>query len=375
MFYRFLLVGLFVLLALHEFRSYVNLFADLELKHVWKTNLDQSFYSHVNSFNETHTNLKDSSNQSQYIQKGNPVSHIAFLKIHKAASTTVGNIFLRYGYENHLVFAVPRGHGGGGPSLTPRYFLPPPRNKRYDIFCAHARYNREEFNRVLPNDATYIGIVREPFSQFRSLIRYFRPKSVLDIPGKNPVLEYLSHNEKYMKFGGPIDITYNKMAYEFGFPEELFWNNDQNRIQSYLRKLSKEMDIVLVVEYLDESIVLMRRLLNWDLRHALYGKLHVNKRNDSRLQFGSKVEKLYKSWAHLDYALYGFFLRKLKKNLKRQLPDFYDELAYFRRTRIKIDEFCSSTSSDYHTDTEMSFGGSKWNKPFVITKNNCENYT
>ncbi|OWF42716.1 galactose-3-O-sulfotransferase 2-like [Mizuhopecten yessoensis] len=344
----------------------------------WTANQGLLIYHQGHSSHDT--NRKQSSNQDQYIQKGDPVNHIAFVKIHKAASTTIANIFQRYGYENNLVFAQPRGKGGDGPSLTPRYFFPPPNNKIYDIACAHAGYNREEFSTVLPNDTVYIGVVREPYSHFRSFIRYFRPKNVLNIPGNHPVLDYLSHSEHHIKYHGSIHIRtkkidheFNMMAIEFGFPGELFLNMDRKGLQMYLRKLDKEMDIMLVVEHFDESIVLMRRLLNWDLRYMLYGKIHVNKEEDPRLQFGSTEEQLFKNRSYLDYALYDLFLEKMKKNLKRQLPDFYEELAYFRKTRIKFENFCLSAQSGDKNITELSFEGSKWNKSFVIKKSLCEN--
>ncbi|OWF48730.1 galactose-3-O-sulfotransferase 2-like [Mizuhopecten yessoensis] len=373
---RWCFVGLCVSVALYGLMDYDIFNSSKTTNSVWQSNQDVLSYQHGDSSNENDTDRKLHAYQRQYIQKGDPVNHIAFLKIHKAASTTIANIFLRYGIERNLVFALPRGKGGGGPSLTSRYFFPPPRNETYDISCGHVRYNRDEFSRVLPNDTMYIEVVREPFSLFQSFINCFYPKNVLDIPGNNPVLDYLSHTEHHIKYQGYIDLQqmaheFNMMAIEFGFPEELFWDRNQTKIQSYLRKLDKEMNIVLVVEYFDESIVLMRRLLNWDLKDILYCKTHVRgykRKTKSRLQFGSKEEKLYKERSYLDYALYDFFLHKMKEILKHQPPDFYEEVAYFRKTRIKTEQFCKSTTTDYQNMNEVLFEGSKWNKPFVINK-------
>ncbi|XP_060071095.1 galactose-3-O-sulfotransferase 3-like [Ylistrum balloti] len=317
---------------------------------------------------------KETLTRNRYSVRGNPVQHIAFIKVHKAASTTMENIFLRYGYEHDLVFALPRKKDRGGIKfLTKQNILPIPKNKHIDIFCTHVRYVKEDFHDMLPGDAVYIGIVREPFSQFESSIRFLRQKVVVDIPVKNPVWEYLAHNEKYMKHGGDrIPTTYNFMSYDFGFPIELFWKTDFNAMQDYLLKLNEEFDIVLIMEHLDESIVLMRRLLNWDLRFVLYGKLNAKKSLDSRLKFGPNEEKLYQNWAKLDYALYYFFLQKHKERIQNQPPDFFEELAYFRETRMKYDHFCSGLLAGNISKSQLSFEGSAWNKPFIISKENCE---
>ncbi|XP_033759605.1 galactose-3-O-sulfotransferase 2-like, partial [Pecten maximus] len=283
---------------------------------------------------------REPTNQLRDRIKGVPAQHIAFIKVHKAASTTVENIFLRYGYEHNLVFALPRKKDRGGiKRLIKQNILPTPKNQHIDIFCTHVRYIKEDFNSMMPADTVYIGIVREPFSQFESSVRFLRQKALIDIPGKNPVYEYLAHNEKYMKYGGDrIATTYNFMSYDFGFPFDLFWKTDLNAVQDYLLKLNEEFDLVLVMEYLDESIVLMRRLLNWDLRHVLYGKLNGKKDIDLRLKFGPNEEKLYQNWAKLDYALYYFFLQKYKELIHKQPPDFFEELAYFRETRVRLSE-------------------------------------
>ncbi|XP_069104850.1 galactose-3-O-sulfotransferase 3-like [Argopecten irradians] len=317
---------------------------------------------------------RELTNHNPYTVRGDPVQHIAFIKVHKSASTTVENIFLRYGYENDLVFALPRKNDRGGIKvLIQQNILPIPKGKHIDIFCTHVRYIKEDFKRLMPSDTVYIGIVREPFSQFESSVRFLRQKAVIDIPGNNPVHEYLAHNEKYMKYGGDrIPTTYNLMSYDFGFPIDLFWNTDYDAIQDYLIKINDEFDIVLVMEYLDESIVLMRRLLNWDMRHVLYGKLNAKKGVDPRLKFGPSEEKLYQNWAKLDYALYYFFLQKYKERIQNQPPDFFEELKYFKETRVKYDHFCSTLITGNSTKSKLAFEGSPWNKPFIITKEHCE---
>ncbi|OWF44631.1 Galactose-3-O-sulfotransferase 3 [Mizuhopecten yessoensis] len=225
----------------------------------------------------------------------------------------------------------------------------------------------------MPNGTMYIGIVREPFSHFRSFIRFLQPKYVLGIPGQNLVLEYLSRKVKKMSSTGRFDTLCYFMAFYLGFPKNLRLK-DGYKIQNYLLKLDKELDIVLVVEFLDESIVLMRRILNWDLRYVLYGKLRVNKVENNLLKFGTNEENIHKRCAYLNNRLYNFFVHKLKQKIESQSPDFYDELTYFRKTRMKYNNFCLSAISEDHNNPEVVFEGTAWNKPFVITKKHCESY-
>ncbi|XP_033726675.1 galactose-3-O-sulfotransferase 2-like [Pecten maximus] len=309
---------------------------------------------------------------SQTPHKHSPVRHVAFLKVDKAGSTSVGNIFLRYGEEMNLTFVLPRNHTMGGYLFTSKYFFPPPNDTKYDISCAHAKYNRTKYESFLPSDTKYIGIMREPFSHFQSCVRFYRPKRVLDITGKNPVLNFLSLSKDFRNKTDRVEIICNPTARYLGFPNGIFnKKRDQGQINNYIRQLEKDINFMLILEYLDESIVLMRRILKWDLRHVLYGKQVVNNVEDPRLKFGYEEAMLHKSCAHLDYRLYNLFLDKFKESVKNQPSDFRDEVAYFRTARIKYNNFCLSLLSDVKINSSISFDGSPWNKPFVVTRENC----
>ncbi|XP_042875027.1 uncharacterized protein LOC122255180 [Penaeus japonicus] len=72
-----------------------------------------------------------------------PQHHVMFLKTHKCASSTVQNIFLRYGYTNNLTFALP---GGGNYLGNPGLFkagliLRNLLTGVADIFAVHTRLN------------------------------------------------------------------------------------------------------------------------------------------------------------------------------------------------------------------------------------------
>lgn len=65
-------------------------------------------------------------------------------------------------------------------------------------------------------------------------------------------------------------MTNNRMALEFGFPLEVFRSRKKKTaaITEYLDQLDSEMDLILVVEKLEESMVLLRRILNWKFIHS-----------------------------------------------------------------------------------------------------------
>lgn len=302
--------------------------------------------------------------------------HIAFLKVHKAASSTVQNIFLRYAMHKDLVVVVPHVNKlfypniiSTGKTVTPNNILPPPENKSYEVLCCHVLYDRTAFEGIMPSDTVYIGIIREPFGHFVSILNYFRPREVLDINDTLAVSKYLQEPLLYTKPNSKSYVN-SRMAREFGFPPDLYITHNESGIELYLDKLEYEFQLVMIVELFDESMILMRRLLNWKLRDVLYVKKNVKHNLFEKIKFTAGDVERYKKWAVLDYALYDRFYQRLQNQIQMQGPDFYEELLHFKRVRRDMDFFCNpmpgvKPSAAYHCPA------SKWNQPFIITTEDC----
>ena len=172
------------------------------------------------------------------------------------------------------------------------------------------------------------------------------------------------------------------MAFELGFPKELFHSRNLVGVNDYLMKLDRELDVILVVERLEESVVLLRRLLHWQLQDILY--LPKNTFKDMRNETKQKLNKnfiirndskeKYMRWAHLDYMLYDFAVQRLDRQIQNQSPDFQDEVRHFKLVRGRLQEFCLQTSRPYRPD-KLVIPSSAWNDEFVADSLMCAQMT
>ena len=212
------------------------------------------------------------------------VHHVAFLKVHKAASTTAQNVFLRFGDSRKLTIILAHTHGESRAlnvisrvnSINENNVVPPFPGKTYDILCCHVIYDRESFEKVLPNDTTYVGIVREPYSRFQAAIKFFSPSHIMSIEDDHPVSTYAQDPLKYEPSDPRRSQTNNRMALEFGFPDRLFPGKEANtskaEIDTYLKKIDSEFRFIIISELFEESMVYMRRVLGWTTKDvSIYG--------------------------------------------------------------------------------------------------------
>ena len=312
-------------------------------------------------------------------QPGAEVQHIAFLKVHKAASSTAQNIFLRFGWKRNLTFVLaPADNPSRYPniislreSLTETNILPPPAGKHYDILCNHVFYEKEAFSRFMPSDAQYIGIVREPFELYKSILNYFRPRYIFKlIEGPNPASQFLRDPEKYEPKGKLFySWTNNRMAIEFGFPESLVRSFNQTAVDSYLEKLGSEFAFVIVSEYFEDSVVMMRRILNWQTKDILYLSLNVAKKKNETAISQPYDRTFYKNYAKLDYAIYDFFYHRLRDQIRHEGSDYDDELLAFKDIRKSVQEFCTTSYPD--KPAMLDFPETRWGHKFTIDANDC----
>ncbi|XP_060066897.1 galactose-3-O-sulfotransferase 2-like [Ylistrum balloti] len=296
--------------------------------------------------------------------------HIVFLKVHKAASSTVQNIFMRFGAVRNLVFMLPKSNSNVislTNSVSEQNVLHPPIGRRYDILCCHVIYNKSAMQTIMPKDTVYVGLVRHPFGQFLSTIRYFHPKEFFNISGPHKLKTFLYNPTRYVQRSAVGNFLNNRMAYEFNFPHFLFVNKNKSSIQTYLRKLEKEFHMVLVADFLDESLILMRRLLGWQLKDIIHRRINDGKYWFTKVpKMKTAIKELHKQWAALDYALYDFFNKRLSEKIKSEGQDFQKELLYFKRIQRDVESFCLRNVNE-----SMIVHASPWNDQFEITDLDC----
>ena len=60
------------------------------------------------------------------------------------------------------------------------------------------------------------------------------------------------------------------MSFDLGLEQKSF--TEDEKISEFVDELSKKLHLVLIADYFDESLVLLKRLLCWDLEDIIYVK-------------------------------------------------------------------------------------------------------
>jgi len=308
------------------------------------------------------------------------VTHIGFLKVHKAASSTLQNMFYRFGLKRNLSFVLPKqGHYLAKFKYKYQPVLPTLRNDsgKFDILANHVRFNLAKFEDFLHDDAVYIAIVRDPFDLFESAAFYF--KFVWNFDYLNSLdTDTFMHDlivapEKYEAKPIGYSYTFNSMASDFGYEMESIkdvMSTTDEQIDDFVHHLGCVFQYVMITERFEESLVMLKRTLNWQLKDVLFLDLNRYSEPGNKSKKGNTTvedKRLFRIRNRLDYKIYEYFLDKFNKRIKQE-AGIMEEVEHYKLTVAVMYEFCTAKHNPFD---ELHVNASEWNTPFQVSVEDC----
>ena len=280
-----------------------------------------------------------------------PQKRVLFLKTHKTGSSTIANILFRYGDARNFTFLLPHAtyfnwpHRFNAFTTFPTYGEPP------NILCSHTRYNQAPMNWFFPKNRTrYITILREPVRHFESVFDFMEFPRILRLAQEPDPLATFLRNPRSFQLGlralqkVELNLIRNPLLFDLGLPAKAFQNS--SAVEKYIQFLEKEFDLVMVMEYFDESLILLKRLLCWTIDDVLSFKMNERRQNSttnaSRMSRSEDMKSNIRRWNAADGVLYEHFNDTFWKRVKAEGPSFRSDLESLRRRRSEMEQRCLS---------------------------------
>ncbi|XP_019484231.1 PREDICTED: galactose-3-O-sulfotransferase 2 [Hipposideros armiger] len=279
-----------------------------------------------------------------------PITNVMFLKTHKTASSTVLNILFRFAETHNLSVALPAGsrlHLGYPWLFLARYVEGVKQGgtqPRFNVMCNHLRFNLPEVQKVMPNDTFYFSILRNPvfqlessFIYYRDYVPAFRDAASLDTFLASP-LTYYNRSRSLRNAHAR-----NNMWFDLGFDSDA--PAEESYVRARLAEVEQRFQLVLIAEHFDESMVLLRRRLRWQLDDIVSFRLNSrSQRSVTRLT--PEGQERAKRWCALDWRLYQHFNRSFWAQVRAELSPrrLRSEVARLRARRRELTALCLQDS-------------------------------
>ncbi|XP_029965299.1 galactose-3-O-sulfotransferase 2-like [Salarias fasciatus] len=239
-------------------------------------------------------------------------SHIVFLNTHTTDSSAIQNILYRYGEQRNLTFALPKGKDVRFPrrQLFQAQFVEgvdSSRVKEFHIMCNQMRFRKSEVAKVMPEDTLYFSMLRHPVPLVQSAFLYSK---VVTIFGDSHDLDMVVE-DSLRNSTSPVDesgFTLNKLAFDFGFDNVVSAGDEdlEQRAAEVIVDIEKDFHLLLIHEYFDESLILLRHTLCWSLEDV--ATFRPSRRSDqTHYSVSAETAEDIRQWNALDWKIYQHF--------------------------------------------------------------------
>ena len=134
-----------------------------------------------------------------------------------------------------------------------------------------------------------------------------------------------------------MNLLKNGMFFDLGLRTSEY--EDEIAISSAIFELQKKFTLVLIYEYLDESLVLLKRKLCWEIDDVIYFSSLLPDNPARNFAVSNETKDAIKKWNKADFMLYDFFNATLWEDIRNE-KNFSIELANFKARRRQIEIHC-----------------------------------
>ena len=260
---------------------------------------------------------------------------IALIKVYKAASSTLSNILCRYGLNRDMSFMLPEGDQVNqifphSPTDTQVELIPNCQNDSYQILNVHAVFRgRSDLHRLMPENTFVLSSVRDPIHQTKSAFKYngFERRlkrydlnfgKFMQDPYENTIKLLVNDNETAFIKGkdwglwNSQSLVHGLKYFNIipGLSRTQIENSPQEmeKVERFLEHVEREIDFTVVAEHFDESLVVLKHLLDLDWEDLVYFECNKAKKQAQ----GNAIERdLVEEWNYIDLLLYHKMKNKL----------------------------------------------------------------
>lgn len=195
---------------------------------------------------------------------------------------------------------------------------------------------------LMEEDTVLITILRNPVSQFESTFSYMQFAQLLGIQTARPMETFFEDPTKIMSKISNIsssktvfpylNLLKNGQFFDLGLESAQFYQ--EGKIDEAIHEAARSFNLVLMMEYFDESLILLARELCWNIRDVVYFKLNQRRSSDMETNLSDELVGKIRQWSHADVMLYDYFNRTFwnqVEKLGRELRTDVERLRYYNK--------------------------------------------
>ena len=314
--------------------------------------------------NDSSTNLEEPTKLDSGVQR----LGLICIKTKKTGSSTMTNILYRFALRYSL--NVMTFYRESPNAIHAKELLRGEPQPHFNMIMEHLKFNETYFNAIMPGNKHYISSLRDPFDQLTSEI-HFKNTRGFARGSSARMKDQLQKSFKKLRDYGQKYIEISKK-----------YILSEDDLKRYFEILNNKFLLILITEYFDASLVLLKRKLSWTLSDIAYSPLKrgvYTIDNNTKKTLISKHKKMKPE----EYALFQYFNDTLWNLISsEESSNFWSEVKHYKNINNNISSFCNKYYQILRTNTKgvrnvidttvnLTIGHSVWNKIFTVDPLDC----
>ncbi|XP_067950203.1 galactose-3-O-sulfotransferase 2-like [Watersipora subatra] len=300
-----------------------------------------------------------------------PVRCFVLTKIEKTGSSTLFAIFARYVRSHrlnilmqtkfvHIDWRRPKGRA---------WDIGPGRVTRADVLINHARYNKSMIDQYVRKGYKYVVIAREPVSWFKSAAKYYD-----FLFGKQTPQQILYNNRTLYaprsEASGIATWFHLHQLQWLGFNYHRDKDN-MTAIRQHIDWVVPKIDVVMLNEQYDASLIILRRRFGWSYTDIFYSKYIITNSKVTQLSVNA-TKKLLSPEVNLgEKILYDRLNETWWSQSELEEDNFWEEVDHF--SSLNSDVSARLCQQVFSSKREVTISSSQWHEALNLTFDTCHN--
>lgn len=148
--------------------------------------------------------------------------------------------------------------------------------------------------------------------------------------------EYEIYTRAKQRTTGYEVLAKNPTTFDMGFS---VWNEYQLQIDAILDRVKNSFNLVMVSDYMAESLVMLKEELCWDLDDVIYFT-----RNQREMEVNDRLREKVKNWNKIDYAIFEHYNKTFWERVHEGGQRFQGEVKKINKASTWLRKKCSEAT-------------------------------
>ncbi|XP_067950984.1 galactosylceramide sulfotransferase-like isoform X2 [Watersipora subatra] len=342
------------------------------LEDTQKTDFTEQLEKSALMSGDKNTNMSDQGLVNS--EKTTSTKQFVMTKVEKTGSSTLFAIMVRF-IRFHKLNVLTQCHGHHIPWNPSKFAIGPENVSQADTLVNHAIYNITMISKYIKPGYKHVGLAREPVSWFKSAVNFFANSRNMGLPKQYSPEDVIFNDDILYQTrptgqGVPRSWLHLNQLQWYGFNYADRYN--LTAIENFIASLIPRMDVMLLSDQFDASLLILRKRFNWSYLDIFYTSNRVATGKPSELS-NKAITKLLSKEVNLgDKLLYDAMNRTWWQQHELAEASFWEEVSHFRQLNKKVTEYCQTKINQQLQS--LTVPASQWHEEFSVTHENCPNF-